>query len=196
MNFIVDIHRRRSIRLRDFDYSSAGAYFVTICTFERECLFGEIVDGVMRLSCFGEIVRDEWIRTQTLRSDVELDEFVIMPNHFHAILVINNVGATRWVALDGPWQSENRATQRVAPTTGPVSGSVGAIIGQFKSAATKRINPLRNNPGGAVWQRNYYERVIRTDRELDNIRQYIADNPARWADDENHPGRGDSLGRP
>jgi REP element-mobilizing transposase RayT len=140
----------------------------------------------MGLNRSGEIVRDEWLMTDELRNYVVLDEFMVMPNHFHAILVINNVGATRWVALDGQEKSENRATQRVAPTPGPVSGSIGAIIGQFKSAATKRINQLRNNPGGAVWQRNYYERVIRDDRELDTIRQYIADNPARWADDENY----------
>jgi REP element-mobilizing transposase RayT len=186
MNFNPDLHRRRSIRLENYDYTRAGAYFVTICTFERECLFGEVVEGVMGLNRSGEIVRDEWLMTDELRNYVVLDEFMVMPNHFHAILVINNVGATRWVALDGQEKSENRATQRVAPTPGPVSGSIGAIIGQFKSAAPKRINQLRNNPGGAVWQRNYYERVIRDDRELDTIRQYIADNPARWADDENY----------
>jgi len=180
MRFNPEIHHRQSIRLRDYDYARAGAYFVTVCAFQRECAFGEVVDGQVVLNEMGEIVRDEWMKTANFRVYVQLDEFVIMPNHFHAVLWIKDVGATHRVAQVGNRHAEdqtknrpndNRATHRVAPTAGPVSGSIGAIIGQFKSAATKRINACRNTPGIPAWQRNYFERVIRDDRELENIRQ-------------------------
>jgi REP element-mobilizing transposase RayT len=175
MNFNPDLHHRRSIRLEDYDYTRAGAYFVTICTFERECLFGEVVEGVMGLNRSGEIVRDEWLMTDELRNYVVLDEFMVMPNHFHAVLMID----------------ERRGTACRAPTVEsfgcPVAGSLPTVIRSFKSAATKRINILRDNSGGPVWQRNYYDRVIRDERELDSIRQYITDNPVKWEEDENHP---------
>jgi putative transposase len=167
--FNPDIHHRRSIRLAEYDYADAGAYFVTVCANGRECLFGEITDGVMVLNGFGVIVREEWLRTSEIRKEIILDEFVVMPNH-GIIVITNDVGAT----------------QRVAPT-GPVSGSVGAIIGQFKSAVTKRINQIRDNPGVPVWQRNYFERVIRNDRELTAIREYIVNNPVKWAMDRENP---------
>ncbi|MCS7283483.1 MAG: transposase [Anaerolineae bacterium] len=173
-------HHRRSIRLRGYDYTQPGAYFVTICTHGREPLFGTVVDGEMRVNEWGAIVREEWFRTAQLRPYVMLyeDEFVVMPNHVHGIIWIvgETVGATR----------------RVAPTTtippaGPVAGSVGAIIGQFKSAVTKRINILRATPGAPVWQRNYYEHIIRNERALDAIRRYIAENPLRWHLDRYNP---------
>jgi len=186
-----DVHNRQSIRLRDFDYGDAGAYFITVCAWQRECLFGDVTDGLMRLNELGVMMRDEWLRTPQIRSNVELDEFIVMPNHFHAILWIKNadddVGATRWVAHDRPPKTQTRATQRVAPTAGPPSGSVGAIIGQFKSAATKRINAMRGNPGSPVWQRNYFEHVIRGERGLYAVRHYITGNPAKWELDDNHP---------
>uniref|UniRef100_UPI002ADDEAD7 transposase n=1 Tax=Thermoflexus sp. TaxID=1969742 RepID=UPI002ADDEAD7 len=156
------------------------AYFVTICTRGHEPLFGTVVDGEMRVNEWGTIVREEWFRTAQLRPYVMLyeDEFVVMPNHVHGIIWIvgETVGATR----------------RVAPTTtippaGPVAGSVGAIIGQFKSAVTKRINILRATPGAPVWQRNYYEHIIRNERALDAIRRYIAENPLRWHLDRYNP---------
>jgi REP element-mobilizing transposase RayT len=163
---------------------------VTICTFEREFLFGDIVDGVMRLNMFGKTVRDEWLFTATLRDYVVLDEFIVMPNHFHAVLMIDDRRGTarRAPGVDG---KTGQGTARRAPAAEsfgrPVVGSLPTIIRSFKSAAAKHINQLRDNPGGAVWQRNYHERVIRDDRELTGIRQYIADNPTRWAEDENNP---------
>ncbi|RME13326.1 MAG: transposase [Ardenticatenia bacterium] len=181
-------HHRRSIRLKGYDYTQPGAYFVTICTHERAHLFGRVVDGEMVLNAWGEIVRDEWFRTADIRANVELyaDEFVVMPNHVHGIIWIvetdeTDVGATRQVAP---------TNRRVAPTDrprGPVSGSLGAIIGQYKSAVTRRINIQRNTPGGRVWQRNYYEHIIRTERALHAIRRYIADNPRRWHLDRHNP---------
>ncbi|KIH75474.1 REP element-mobilizing transposase RayT [Geoalkalibacter ferrihydriticus] len=195
-----DVHNRQSIRLRDFDYGDAGAYFVTVCAWRRECLFGDVVDGDVRLNELGVLVRDEWLRTPEVRPNVVLDEFVVMPNHFHAILWITDpVGARRAVpgfdpAVPGPNPApQNQGTARRAPTVEkfgrPVAGSLATIVRSFKSAATKRINALRNNAGCPVWQRNYYEHVIRGDRDLHAVRQYIADNPAKWALDTNHPDR-------
>jgi REP-associated tyrosine transposase len=171
--------RRRYIRLKDYDYAQAGAYFVTICTRDRECLFGEIAGSEMRLNEIGQIMADEWIRAPRIRPYVELDEWIIMPNHLHGIVVIMAGGMVG-------------ATRRVAPTptdrpTGPKSGSLGAIIGQFKSITTKRINTLRGAPGASIWQRNYYEHIVRDDRDLARIREYIANNPLQWKTDRNNP---------
>jgi REP element-mobilizing transposase RayT len=189
MPYHPDLHHRQSVRLREFDYAGGGGYFVTLCAWQRECLFGDVMDGGMRVNEFGMVAGGEWLRTPMIRPNVVLDEFVVMPNHFHAIFWITTpVGATRRVAHERRDATGTRATHRVAPT-GPQPGSVGAIIGQFKSAVTKRINAMRDNPGCPVWQRNYYEHVIRDERDLHAIRQYIAGNPAKWESDANHPAR-------
>ncbi len=174
MGFNPEIHHRRSIRLQDYDYSLAGAYFVTICASGRECLFGEVAGGVERLNETGRVVQECWNDIPGHFPHAELDEFVVMPNHLHGIIVIDRRGTACRARID---ESFGR----------PVAGSLPTIIRSFKSAAAKRINALRDNPGAPVWQRNYYERVIRDDRELNGIRQYIADNPAKWEQDENHP---------
>ncbi|MDD5287273.1 MAG: transposase [Desulfuromonadaceae bacterium] len=192
MTYNPDIHHRHSIRLTDNDYSQVGAYFVTVCVWKREGLFGEIVNGEMVLNDMGQIVVEELERTSEMRSNVELDVYSIMPNHFHAIiLIINNVGATPMARPGAIGNNvvvthKNRATQRVAPT-GPVSGSIGAVMAQFKSIVTKRINALRNNHGCPVWQRNYYERVIRNEDELSRAREYIVNNPLKWELDKENP---------
>jgi REP element-mobilizing transposase RayT len=169
-------HHRRSIRLKSHDYSRAGAYFITICTQDRACLFGEIANGEMRLNDAGRMVVEEWIKTAEIRIEIESGEYVAMPNHFHAIL---------WISDGG------RGTARRAPTVErfgkPVAGSIPTIIRSFKSAVTKRINESRNTPGMLVWQRNYYEHIIRNDESLNHIRQYIADNPANWETDNENP---------
>jgi putative transposase len=176
-------HHRRSIRLREYDYTQPGAYFVTICTQERACRFGKMVNGEMRSNALGKIVCEEWFKSADVRPNVALhrDEFVLMPNHIHGII---------WIVSDDDVATVG-ATRRGAPTTtpprGPASDSVGAIIGQFKSAATKRINAQRGTPGAPVWQRNYYEHIIRDEESLNRIRQYILDNPRRWAYDRNNP---------
>ncbi|KPL89058.1 transposase [Ardenticatena maritima] len=178
-------HHRRSIRLKGYDYTQPGAYFVTICTHERAHLFGRVVDGEMVLNAWGEIVRDEWFRTADIRANVELyaDEFVVMPNHVHGIIWIvetDLVGAQRRCAPTGP-SPGGITPNNVAP------GSLGAIVRAFKSAVTRRINIQRNTPGGRIWQRNYYEHIIRTQRALHAIRRYIADNPRRWHLDRHNP---------
>ncbi len=178
---------RRSIRLKGYDYTQPGAYFVTICTHGREMLFGQVVNGEMILNEWGQIVWEEWFRTAHVRPYVRLydDEFVVMPNHIHGIIWI--------VATDTPHEMRPPvgATRRVAPTDerprGPLPCSLGAIIGQFKSIVTKRINARRGTPGAPVWQRNYYEHIIRTERALNAIRHYIAANPRRWHLDRDNP---------
>jgi REP element-mobilizing transposase RayT len=182
MAYNPDIHHRRSIRLRNYDYTQAGAYFVTICVQDRECLFGEITNRVMRLHDAGNIVAEQWIKTGDIRDTVELDAWTVMPNHFHGIIVLIDT-ARRGTA--------RRAPTCRAPTTErfgkPVSGSLPTIVRAFKSAATKNVNILRNTPGNKLWQPNYWEHIIRNETELQRIREYIHNNPARWHEDALHP---------
>ena len=183
-NFDPQKHHRHSIRLKGYDYSAAGGYFVTVVTFQRECLFGEIVGGEMRLSALGEIVRDEWFKTAALRRYVELreDEFVVMPNHAHGIIWImdDSVGARR----------------RRAPTEErfgkPVIGSIPTIVRAFKSAVTYRANRELNSAN--IWQRNYYEHIIRGQSDYERIANYIAANPMKWDVDEENPSHPPVIG--
>ncbi|MEP9410249.1 MAG: transposase [Candidatus Brocadia sp.] len=179
MIYNPEIHHRHSIRLRDYDYSQSGAYFVTICSWNRKCLFGEIVNGNMLLNEFGQIVKNEWQHTGIIRLNVELDVFVIMPNHMHGILIIVDDNNNR------------RGVLQYAPTIKSSfkspSKTIGAIIRGFKSSTTKQINQFRNTPGIPVWQRNYYEHIIRNDKELTRTREYIINNPLQWQSDENNP---------
>ncbi|MGD0036687.1 MAG: transposase [Bacteroidota bacterium] len=197
----LNLHKRRSIRLQDYDYSQPGEYFVTICTCNHEYMFGEIVDEEIRLNELGKIVQEEWSRTAEIRENVELDSFIVMPNHIHGIIVLTEPGrGTLRRALVGAnchspqnchssqAKSHNNSSNNGAYIDTPLqktkfcssSGTIGAIIRGFKSAATKRINELHSTPGIPVWQRNYYEHIIRDDKELDNIREYIANNPLKW----------------
>ncbi|NNK02904.1 MAG: transposase [Desulfatitalea sp.] len=177
---------RRSIRLQGYDYSQAGAYFVTICCQNRQCLFGKIVNGEMRLNDAGRIVAGEWLKTAKIRHEIELDEWVVMPNHFHGILVIaDGRGTARRARNDG---GATMGTARRAPTVEqfgrPVSGSIPTIVRSYKSAVTKRINELRQTPGAKLWQRNYWEHIVRNEPELKSIREYIHNNPAQWKTDK------------
>ena len=169
--FDPKIHHRRSIRLKGYDYSQAGAYFVTIVAWQRECLFGGVVNGTMKLNEIGTIVQKEWERSVEIRNEVELGIYVVMPNHLHGIVILHNdtvVGATGRSPL---------------PPRGPMPRSLGALMAGFKSSVTKQINILRDTPGVPVWQRNYFERIIRDEREMDRIHRYIESNPSQWADD-------------
>ena len=178
MPYDPEKHHRRSIRLKGYDYAQPGAYFVTICTQHRACLFGAVVDGEMRLNELGRIVRDEWLKTAKLRPRVVLDEFVVMPNHVHGIIMV--------VDDDG-----GRGTLQRAPTIErfgkSTSDSIPTIVRLFKSATTRRINQHRGTPGTLVWQRNYYEHIIRNEQTLNRIRRYIVENPLRWHLDRENP---------
>jgi REP element-mobilizing transposase RayT len=179
------VKRRRSIRLPAYDYRWPGAYFVTICTPERSCLFGGVTSGAVVLNATGRIVESCWQAIPTHFPNVILDEFVVMPNHVHGIVILaeadrSAVGAQHAV----PLQRESlRQFQK------PPAESLSSVIGSFKSASTRQINLLRGTSGAPVWQRNYYEHVVRNEEDLQAIRQYIRDNPAQWAMDEENPAR-------
>jgi putative transposase len=160
-------HHRRSVRLPAYDYTQPGAYFLTVVTHQRQCLFGETVDGRVLLSGHGEAVEQEWLRSTQIRREIQLDAFVVI------------VGAHGRAPL-------HRSPLRRAPLHRSPR-SLGSFVAGFKSAVTKRINEMRGTPGLLVWQRNYYEHVIRNDRELARVRQYIVDNPARWEEDQENP---------
>lgn len=168
MTYNPDIHHRRSIRLREFDYSSIGGYFVTTCVQNRECLFGEVLDGVMVLNDAGRLVESVWNGLPERFPSIELDAFVAMPNHVHFIINIE-VSAGK----DGAGQGR-------APT-------LDRIVGAFKSISATQVNRLLLRTGQPLWQRNYYERVIRNDAELNGFRDYIIHNPLKWEDDTENP---------
>jgi len=176
-------HHRRSIRLKGYDYTQPGAYYVTLCTEARQCLFGDVVKGEMRLNSLGHIAFTCWQAIPEHFPHVELDAFVVMPNHLHGILVISDtlVGATHASPLHHP----NVLSLR--KPCGPTPKSVGAIVGSYKSAVSKGINAICNTEGNSIWQRNYYEHISRDEESLHNIRQYIVENPWRWANDPENP---------
>ena len=154
IRFDPEKHRRRSIRLSGYDYSRAGVYAVTICTHNRECLFGEIVDGRMVLNDFGRILSDEWNRINLVHERINLDAMVVMPNHFHGIIVLTNpMGAIRELPLPGNPIQRRRMT-------------IPKLVGRFKMITAKRINQLHKSPGMRIWQRNYYERIVRNERAV------------------------------
>lgn len=172
---------RRSVRLRGFDYSQPGAYYVTICARDRICLFGHISEGRMHLNELGKVVQEEWLKTPTLRPSLQLDAFVVMPNHFHGILIF---GDKREPCGAGD------ATPPALPVFGKVMHrSLGAIVGAFKGAVTTRARALYKNSALEVWQKNYYEHVIDDQKDLDRIREYILENPSRWESDGENPNR-------
>jgi putative transposase len=169
----------RSIRLKGYDYAQAGAYFVTICTHKRDCLLGEVVDEEIMVSPYGEIAIACFREIPLHFAHAVVDAFVVMPNHLHGIIVITH-GA-------------HVEAQHAAPLHGSVNaprvGALSTIVRSFKSASAKCINELRGMPGTSFWQRNYYEHVIRNERDLERIREYIAMNPLKWALDRENPQR-------
>ncbi|WP_330204481.1 transposase [Cyanobacterium sp. DS4] len=190
MKYNPDIHKRQSIRLKGYDYSQSGFYFITICCYERQCLFGEIINHQIILNNFGELVKEEWLKSAEIRREIELDEFVIMPNHFHGIVIIDqqinkNIENHQNVGANGrsPLQTIQSSQQRISMKP----KSLSSLISSFKSATTKRINIIRNTPKNPVWQRNYYEHIIRNDQSLEKIREYIQNNSLSWENDQLHP---------
>ncbi len=187
-------HHRRSIRLKGYDYSQAGGYYVTIVTWHRECLFGEVVNKEMILNKVGKIVEWEWLELPKRFSYIELGAYMVMPNHFHGILFIHEtVGATRQGQINSqtgsePLQTNTSVGMDGSPLPrGPKPASLGAILAQFKSRATKRIWKIPEFKETPIWQRNYYEHVIRNDKDLQNKTDYIEANPLLWEQDDENP---------
>jgi putative transposase len=167
-------HHRRSIRLKGYDYAQPGGYFVTIVTNQRECLFGEIIDKEMRLNPYGRVVEECWGSICEHFQNVELGAFIVMPNHIHGIIFIRGAGEI----------GARHASP--LPSHGTSPRSLGTIVGSFKSAVTRRLG--REFRKANIWQRNYYEHVIRNETEWDKIHRYIESNPAKWeSDQENLP---------
>ncbi|MEI6090420.1 MAG: transposase [bacterium] len=236
-----DKQHRRSIRLQDYDYSQEGLYFVTICCYGKECLFGEIVKGNMVLNEAGKMANNEWNRTAEIRKNVSLGEFVVMPNHIHGIITINcrgllhtpknqqntdmcrgvlhtlknqqntdmcrgvlhtpinqpNTDACRGV-LHTPQNIGNtpnininsNITKREGVCNTPLqspSQTIGAIVRGYKSSVTKQINSIRSGTNRQIWQRNYWEHVIRNEKSYYKIAEYIINNPAKWDEDSLNP---------
>ncbi|OZH51711.1 transposase [Hydrocoleum sp. CS-953] len=192
MSYDPQKHHRRSLRLKGYDYSKAGAYFITICTYNLQTLFGEIIDGKMQLNQLGEVVAEEWERSAQMRQEIELDYSVIMPNHLHGIVIINNVGANghfvpqHETPLHGHFVPQHETPLRMKPR------SISSLMAGFKSAVTKRINRIpyhgeQLTTPVPVWQRNYYEHIIRNETSLNQLRQYIIENPLKWEIDQLHP---------
>jgi REP element-mobilizing transposase RayT len=167
---------RRSIRLRGFDYRSHGAYFVTIMVEGRACLLGKSVDDGVSLGRVGQIVERVWSEIPAHFPRVGLDAFVVMPNHVHGILLLEGVGA-------------KHASPLHHLPRGAVPRSLAAIVQSFKSASTRKVNLHRATPGARLWQRGYYEHVVRSGEDLKRLRAYIDENPLRWALDEENPER-------
>ena len=172
---------RRSIRLPGFDYSRPGNYFITICADQRRCLLGSIGENGIVLTSIGEIAKKCWIEIPLHFPDVGIEAFVVMPNHLHGILVINPTAPGN--------SQQSRSTQRAESFGKPLSGAVPTIIRSFKAAVTKSVRESGSLIGSPVWQRGYFERVLRNGREFVNATDYIIKNPSRWAFDEENPER-------
>lgn len=186
MTYDPQKHHRRSIRLQGYDYSQPGAYFVTICTQNWETLFGEVVDGEMRLNDYGAVVDWTWHDLPNHIMGIGLDAFVIMPNHVHGIIVItNDIGEAGSVLVGAG--SEPAPTLKTSRS--PQRHPLPEIVRQFKTFSARRINDMRGTPSTPVWQRNYYEHIIRNESNLHRIRRYITENPLRWHLDRENPNR-------
>ncbi len=174
MPYDSKIHHRQSIRAKGYDYSEPGGYFVTVCTKNKKCILSDIVEGKSKLSSYGDIIQMVWKDLPKCFPSISLDEWVVMPNHFHGVLIAE----AQFIAPNNEKGAINRA-----PT-------LGDGVRAFKALTTYRVRKdLDSNFG---WQRNYYDHIIRDDADLNRIRQYILDNPAQWELDEENPNRNEN----
>jgi REP element-mobilizing transposase RayT len=166
MKYNPEIHHRRSIRLQNYDYAHRGIYYVTVCTYNRAHLFGRVENGIMMPNKYGEIAQNEWRRMTDLRQNIVLPEFVVMPNHIHGIIQIlcSNTSA---VGIDR-FQNQGKNT-------------LSSILGSYKSAVSKAIHDM--GFWEEIWQRNYYERIVRDESDMEHVQTYIRDNPKNWSSD-------------
>ena len=180
-------HHRRSIRLQGYDYASPGGYFLTIVSHQRENLFGEILNGDMHLNKFGKTAQWEWNRLESRFRNIDLDTFVVMPNHVHGIILIEEDHA---LGMSQESSLNNNPAGKADQFGKPEQGSIATIIRSYKSSVSFRINLMRQSSGLPVWQRNYYEHIIRNEKELAELRKYILENPLVWEKDEENPDAG------
>ena len=189
MNNRREIPNRKSIRLPNYDYSQTGAYFVTIGTWNHTCLFGDVVDDEVRLNAMGRIVDQAWQEIPAHYPGVTVEDFVVMPNHMHGVILIEEIdtGAAdekNRTADVGARHALDQITGVGAAYMPPVrKATLGVIVATFKAAVTREIHKIREYSSLRVWHRNYYERVIRDEREYEQIVDYIHANPMNWAGD-------------
>ena len=183
--FDPKIHHRKSIRLKGYDYSQAGGYYVTIVTLWRECLFGEVVDGGMGINALGKIVQECWDEIPVHFPNVSMDAFMVMPNHVHGIVLIQD-DAGRGTIYRAP-------TLTIEQFGKPTVRSLPTIVRTFKAAVTRRAGRELNS--GNIWQKNYYEHIIRDNNDYERIAGYILANQANWNDDEENPRNAMMRGR-
>jgi REP element-mobilizing transposase RayT len=186
MKYDPQIHHRRSIRLKGYDYSQSGLYFITICIQNRECLLGKIEQGLINLNPAGEMIKQMWQQLPQRFAHVQIDKFVVMPNHLHGIISLSMVDKISSNQIQG------QALKPIQSLEKPKSVKLGDLIGAFKSMTTheyiqgvKQYNWPRF--AGKLWQRNYYEHIIRDQVSLNNIREYIINNPLKWEEDSENP---------
>ena len=208
---VPSISKRKSIRLVDFDYTQPNSYFVTICTHNRACLFGRIVNDVMYPNEFGNIACYIWEKIPSHFPNTVLDEWVVMPNHVHGIVSIVDSDSSSQATHAPPLRQDidltaNSTTTPISPVgarhaspepgrersgkfAGTRSRSISAVVGSYKSAVSRKIGEIHRISDGTIWQRTYHDHVIRNQAALDRIRRYIKENPARWAKDPENPDR-------
>ena len=202
MTYYPDRHHRRSIRLRGHDYAQAGAYFITICSRDRVCIFADVVEGAIVLTPIGEVAMSCWEAIPVHFPASDLDAFVVMPNHLHGIVVLGERRADEGTACRAPTTRSSPVVERFGA---PTARSIPTIVRSFKAAVTKAINDdpgrgtacralltdrlglLRPGRIPSIWQSNYHEHIVRDERSLDRLRSYIAANPAHWGEDSLHP---------
>lgn len=191
MPYNSDLHHRRSIRLQKHDYCKPGVYFITICSSDRRCLFGEVRDSIMQPNLLGSCVQSCWQRLPHSFARLVLDSFVVMPNHIHGILVLQD-------SLEENEEGEafgdrSQQVQELLPNASPLQptlprgtmpGSIGAIVQNFKSVSSRKICRIAPTSSRPIWQRNYHEHIIRNDNSLERVRHYIQNNPLTWAEDQ------------
>ncbi|MCF6149966.1 MAG: transposase [Candidatus Kuenenia sp.] len=201
MTLYKNKYRTGSVRLTEWDYSTEGHYFVTICTLHGECVFGEVIEEQVHLSSIGKIVAEEWVKTEIIRNNVLLDKWIVMPNHLHGIIIIKNNDvethccASPNVTLHGNAingkphgnaTTETHGNASLPPYKnkfGPQRNYLSSIIRGFKSATTGRIRIIKRN---FSWQERFYDHIIRNEKSLNKIREYILNNPLKWESDKNN----------
>ncbi len=176
------IRRRHSTRMKGYDYSLAGAYFVTIATYQRICIFGEVFNSAIRLNPYGNIAFEQWIRLAKRFRQSDFSTFVIMPNHLHGIICI-----ARGAGEESHTDDVQITPLRPYLVPNVIPGSLGAIVRAYKAAVTYRINAMRGFTNPPVWQRNYYDHIIRNEKDYESIWNYIESNPRKWMDDRLNP---------
>jgi len=167
--------RIRSRRLPDYDYSQPGIYFLTITTHQNTCIFGQVLNGRMYLNKYGEIAEEEWVKSEQIRKEITLDAFVIMPNHVHGIVVLNDI-----YHVSCNTRNDQGDPASVKGAYYRVSKSISSFIAGYKSTVCRNIRRISGDDHMKVWQSNYYDHIVRDSKDLEVKRNYIKENPGRW----------------